>query len=436
MVVLDQQESSVQLKGNKAHFTLLRFHISREFLLNFAVSFTFFFFIFFINQILLLVKKVMLKNVDIFTVLTLVVCAIPQFLLYVIPFATLSASSMVLGDLGANNELLAMRSVGISLSRVYQVLITMALIMSLITFLIADLLVPWSARTYRDMLSDVMRELPTFEIKSNSVNTVGDIVMSNGLVEGDTIKDLLIINNASENEQTLLSKEGHLELIDPFNFIYRLDLTEPNILFTDSNIDSYGLSDSSSATVYLNFSSQVPTLTSQSPSQLSSKELRALIAERDEVRRSDIAIFYQERESAKAEIADSLSSIKSSSDYNNVETLISDNLFMLESALSKKPINFYFQYYTAELHKKMVLSLACLSLVVISLPLSFFRIRYGRLSGFGLSLLIAVLYWYFLFGVQLKIFDVTFSSAFLMWIPDVTIFIIGLLLLFLRRRSA
>ena len=96
-------------RGRKRN-TILYFHISREFLLNFLVSFIFFFFIFFINQILLLVKKVLLKNVDIQTMIILVLCAIPQFLQYVIPFSTLSASSMVLGDLGANNELLALRS--------------------------------------------------------------------------------------------------------------------------------------------------------------------------------------------------------------------------------------------------------------------------------------------------------------------------------------
>ena len=124
----------------RERYSILNYHIFREFLLSFIVSFIFFFFIFFVNQILLLVKKVMLKNVDIFTMLQLVMCAIPQFLQYVIPFATLSSSSMVLGDLGANNELLALRSLGIPMKKVYKVLVILSLILTVITFFISDYL--------------------------------------------------------------------------------------------------------------------------------------------------------------------------------------------------------------------------------------------------------------------------------------------------------
>ena len=97
--------------------TLVYRHTAREYLLSFVVAFLFFFFIFFINQILLLAQKILIKNVDYSSVLILVLLSIPQFLLYTFPFASLSASSMVIGDLGANNELLAMRSSGISLYR-------------------------------------------------------------------------------------------------------------------------------------------------------------------------------------------------------------------------------------------------------------------------------------------------------------------------------
>ena len=64
-------------------------------------------------------------------------CAIPQFLQYVIPFATLSSSSMVLGDLGANNELLALRSLGIPMKKVYKALVILSLILTVITFFIS-----------------------------------------------------------------------------------------------------------------------------------------------------------------------------------------------------------------------------------------------------------------------------------------------------------
>ena len=172
----------------RERYTILNYHIIREFLLNFLVSFIFFFFIFFINQILLLVKKVMLKNVDIFMMLQLVMCAIPQFLQYVIPFATLSAASMVLGDLGANNELLALRSLGVPMKKVYRILVILSLILSFITFFISDYL-PESQKVYKNLLNSIMQELPTFELNSNSTNTVGDIVLVNKDVDKNNISE-------------------------------------------------------------------------------------------------------------------------------------------------------------------------------------------------------------------------------------------------------
>lgn len=378
----------------------------------------------------------MLKSVDIQTVLLLVVCAIPQFLLYVIPFSILSASSMVLGDLGANNELLALRSLGVPMSKVFRMLIVMALVLTGVTFIIADMLVPWSARTYRDLLADVMRTLPTFEIRSDSVNTIGNLVMSNGEVSDDDIYDMIILTENGNDSQSVYAPSGTLELIDYENFVYRMTLNDPSILFTRNSISEWGVSDSRSAEIYMNFSDQVPALTSTSPSNLSSAELRSLISERAVMRDNDIRNYYQNRKNYYSALASSVSAISAPSDYRMQENSIYQALDGLRSSGDREPINFYYQYYTAELHKKMVLSFACLSLTIVTLPLSFIRIRYGRLLGFGLSLIVAVIYWYFLFGVQLKIFDVHFSSGYLMWMPDVFMFLFGLILLFIKRRQA
>ena len=51
---------------------ILNRFISKEFLINFLVAFTFFFLIFFVNSILLLVQRILLKNIDFKTMLALV----------------------------------------------------------------------------------------------------------------------------------------------------------------------------------------------------------------------------------------------------------------------------------------------------------------------------------------------------------------------------
>ncbi|MDD7272134.1 MAG: LptF/LptG family permease [Spirochaetales bacterium] len=418
----------------RERYTILNYHVLREFLLNFIVSFIFFFFIFFVNQILLLVKKVMLKNVDIFMMLQLVMCAIPQFLQYVIPFATLSASSMVLGDLGANNELLALRSLGIPMKKVYKVLIILSLVLTLLTFYISDYLMPQSQKVYKSLLNNIMRELPTFELKENGTNTVGDIVLVNKEVEGNKINDILLFNNSANPEQTISASSGTLELIDLDRYIYKLDLNDTKLLLSEKDISSWSLATSENTTLFLNFSDQIPALTQDSPSNLSNKDLAVLINESKEDLIESRERFHNNRSEILTSIASNLSDVDSYENYLQVKRNIESKLTELDIYGDKEPIGFYYQYYTAEWHKKYVLSFACFCLTVVTFPLSFIKIKYGRLFGFGLSLLVAVLYWYILFFSQLKIFDVTFSSSYLMWICDGIMLLLGGVLLLLKRK--
>ena len=161
--------------------------------MNFLVAFIFFFLIFFVNSILLLVQRILLKNIDIMTMLQMVLLSMPQFLIYTFPFATLTGASMVLGDLGSNNELLALKSSGIAQIKVFKPIIIWSLIFSLITFLVSDYLLPWTNIVYRERLTMLMREMPTFEIEANGTNTIGNIVIANTDVEDNVIHDIVMM---------------------------------------------------------------------------------------------------------------------------------------------------------------------------------------------------------------------------------------------------
>lgn len=426
----------MKLKGRRARYFLLDFHVAREFILNFLVSFMFFFFIFFINQILLLVQQVLLKNVDLKTIFFLVVSAIPEFLQYVVPFATLSASSMVLGDLGASNELMALRSNGINLTKVYKVLIILSLCFSCLTFYISDYLMPLSSRTYQKMLTNVMRDLPTFEISGNTTNAVGDVVMRNGDVDDDIISDIILFTGDREPYITVTSRQGRLELIDPASFIYALSLEDARLLLSEDNINSYMLSDSENAVMYLDFSDQVPSLTSSDPSNLSNRELLPLMESRREMRDRDVAAFHQDRQESLLSLASMIVSLENTADLEMSENDLEREKSRLDSLGEDEPIQFYYQYYSAEFNKKFALALAPLALTIATLPLSLIKIKHGRLVGFGLSLLIAVSYWYILFFSQLKIFDYSFNAGILMYVADAFMILAGLLLLFLKRRTS
>ncbi len=412
---------------NERHMLVYR-HVGREYLLSFIVAFMFFFFIFFINQILLIAQRILLKNVDFFAVFQLILLSIPQFLLYTFPFSSLTASSMVIGDLSSSNEILAMRSSGISMKRIFIPIITLSIVFSFATFFTADRVLPWSTYQYKELYTDLMRDLPTLELTSNTTNTIGNRIMVNKEVSGSTVNDIILFDLAKRGDsQVLSSPKGKVTLIDLQNFIYRLDLETPVIFNSNENdISSWTLSEAKQAQFYLNFSGQVASLATALPSQLSIAELSERIAKYKITMLEDLTIYKTKILSLEEELI-RLQALGKTSQAVELQNKIVE-------MKNDPPINFYYQYYRAELNKKYALSAACCMLVFLTFSLSFFRVKHGRLIGFGLSMLVAVVYWYMLFFAQMRIFSVSFNPAFLIWAPNVLLFSMGILLLSLTRR--
>lgn len=402
--------------------------------MNFLVAFIFFFLIFFVNSILLLVQRILLKNIDIMTMLQMVLLSMPQFLIYTFPFATLTGASMVLGDLGSNNELLALKSSGIAQIKVFKPIIIWSLIFSLVTFLVSDYLLPWTNIVYRERLTMLMREMPTFEIEANGTNTIGNIVIANTDVKDNVIHDIVMMNtDRSEENKSIISPQGEVEMIDPTRFIYQITLDGAQILLTDStDINTSLIAKAKSAIFYLDFSDQVPSLTNTDPVNLSSSVLRYNIRERqnreDEERRG----FFQQRENLRLRYS---SLLKERMKDGIADVAASDEINSSLSRLREKPIDFYAQYYKAELTKKYSLSLACFFLTLVALPLGTIKVRYGKLTGFALSLIIAVSYWYLMFFSQLKIFDISSSPYLLILAPDLIIAALAFLFFITLRRA-
>ncbi len=419
-------------------YSTLRTYIVREFLLSLLVAFLFFFFIFFINQILLFAQRILLKNVSVLSVLRLVLLSIPQILLYTIPFSTLSAASMAIGDLSARNELLALRACGISLRRMFEPIAIISLILALGTFLVADVLLPYSHVKFKSLYSELLRDLPTIEIESYAVNRIGDIVLVTGEVEDGEIGSLLLFDTANRSSNQVISASGGtVTLVDLDAFIYRLDLVDPVVLNTEgASLEKFSLAHAERVTYYLDFSSQVSRFTDVTPSQLSSRDLLSAI----EVRRADYDRDRANQERTLEELRQELAELMAARELADGERPERETrrIIELEGEIdrleNRKIINFYLQYYRAELHKKIALSASCFILVFLTFPLSYVKLKHGRLFGFALSLILASSYWFLLFFAQTQILDYAIHPGFLMWAPNILIALISLLFILRTRR--
>lgn len=410
-------------------------YVGKEYFLSFLVAFVFFFFIFFVNQILVLAQKILLKNVMLSDVLMLVVLSIPQFLMYTMPFSSLASASMVIGNLSSQNEVLALRSCGIHTGRIFVPIVGISLLLSISTLFIADRMIPYTTERYRDLYAQVLERVPTLELESYSSTTFGNMVISNGLVDKNEVHDMLIFDDSDpNNSRVVFADKGSFSVVDIDRFIYRIDMENPQILATDStSLESYSLAKASSMTMYINLSSQTGANVNITPSQMSIRQLMTLTNERRE-----------ENDSLKAQKAE---------DVRRLTSSVSEELFSLEDGKiidagslyrrvndvverqDRRSFSFYFQYYRTELQKKIALSFACTFLVFIAFPISFFRVKNGRLLGFGLSMLIACMYWFLLYYMHTRAIMTSLHPAIFIWFPDALVFFIGVVLLLkLRKR--
>ncbi|MBQ4282258.1 MAG: LptF/LptG family permease [Spirochaetales bacterium] len=417
----------------RGNYWLLYRYVGKEYILSFIVAFLFFFFIFFVNQILVLAQKILLKNVRVMDVIMLVIFSIPQFLMYTMPFSSLASASMVIGNLSSQNEILALRSSGVHVRNIFMPILVISLGFSFATLMIADRMIPYTTELYKDLYAKILQSVPTLELDSYSSTRFGKRIISNGLVDGNTLYDVVIFDDTSSRESRVISaSKGSITVIDINRYLYRIDLEDPEIMITDSSsLESYSLAGASDMELYLDLSSNASGLVSITPSQMSIRQLQAAAQERlseqqsiEKQRMTNISYNAVKLGEVLMDVEESGSGISSALNYAED----------LADARRSQGFSFYFQYYRSELQKKIALSLACTFLVFVAFPISFFRVRNGRLLGFALSMFVACAYWFFIYYMHVRAIQSALHPAVFMWLPNAVVFIAGIVLLWRTRK--
>ncbi|MFA6935415.1 MAG: LptF/LptG family permease, partial [Sphaerochaetaceae bacterium] len=247
--------------------------------------------------------------------------------------------------------------------------------------------------------------------------------------------DLLIIDNSDPSRSTTItSKQGTLSLVDINAYVYRLDLEDATLAETSAKLNrQYSLSSARSMTLYLDFSASVSSSASTTPSQMSLRQIKAAMDENEKAYESQRSATLSQGISSYKEYLRLMEECRQGEtiDYN-----LAYNLFTSYQAIAKSiQQGFTSKYYESEYNKKLALSMACTFLIFMAFPLSFIKIRYGRLLGFGLSIFSCAAYWFMLFYAQVLCLRVNISPAFLIWAPNAFFLLVGTILLIRLARS-
>lgn len=413
-------------------------YVGREFLLSFLVAFLFFFFIFFVNQMLLLAEEILTKRVKLIYVVRLIIYALPSIVALCFPFGSLVGALMTVGRLSSDNEIVAFQASGIPLGKIFAPLVVLGVVFSGVSFVMNDYFLPLGTINYGKLYRELVYANPELELESNSVKNYQDRILITGDVSGRRIEDLVIIDrNPEDDSRVITAGSAALVASEEQQGVISLELDD---VFSQSLPEgSRGEFDYFSAgeMVYNILLKDISfAIRNPGPREMSSVDVYREIQEREEeldIRRRD-----RQRDIANASFRAYqayLMSLEADAELARLRQELDPSIVDLRSQKRNQLFDRTLQIYWIEYFKKFSIPFACLVFVVFAFPVGLFTKRSGRAVGFGIGLLVSVLYWSLLIAGQTVGMQRQELSPFLsMWGPNFIVLSMGVLLFALRFR--
>lgn len=141
-----------------------------------------------------------------------------------IPLATLFAGIMTMGNLGEHNELLAMKSAGMSLPKILSPLMGVVLVVAVGSFFVVNNLVPYSNKKMMAIIYDIRQQKESMEFKDGIFfNGIDNMNIRVGHQDPETrlLTDVLIYDTRERNGNmtTTVADSGYIYMSEDKKFL-------------------------------------------------------------------------------------------------------------------------------------------------------------------------------------------------------------------------
>ena len=360
-------------------------YLTKELFMYFLVAFLFFFVVFFANQILLFVQKVLAQRAPVAQVLKLMLYSLPAVISQSAPFATLVGFLMCLGRISSDNEVLILRATGNSYVTILIPVLTLGLVISVFSFFVNDYLLPLGNLKFNRLQREIIQKKPTVEIEPNTVKKLKDTTLVIGNVVDNDVEDLVLFDSSDNSQRIIIAGRSSVVPSNEDGILMKITMDDSQvIMFDKSDRKKYDV-----------LTSEVSNLN---------------IFDTDVFGKADI----QPREMTAYDLKRKINNLR------NIEHS------------SKRQIN----QYVMEYYKKFSVPFGSIFFAMLALPLALIFGKHNGLTiGLVLGLLICFIYWFLhLYG---QIFSVRrgWPGFWTMWGPNFLIGGTGIILYFsLRRR--
>jgi lipopolysaccharide export system permease protein len=162
--------------------------------------------------------------------------SLPFIVAMTLPMAVLLAVLYAFSHLAAGNEITAMRAGGISVGQLLRPVFVAALVLSALTFLFMDQLLPASNLRLKALVIDIGRKKPTFDLREQAINEIppslyylraGRIDAASGRLRDVTIYDM----SGQQSRRVIYADSGRMA--------FEAGQTDLNLRLWDGSIQSF-----------------------------------------------------------------------------------------------------------------------------------------------------------------------------------------------------
>ncbi len=404
-------------------FAIIGGYAAREFLYGFAVCFLFFFAVFFVNNFLLMAEEILSKKAPFFDVLVLLAYAMPRVLAMAFPFAALVGALMAAGRFASDNEALALMAAGIPPSRVFVPFMVLGVAISLVSFSMNDYFIPRGNMEFDKLFRKLAASTPALELTAWSTKTYDAVTVVTGDVDEGILRDILIFD-ASEAGSMRLISAGRAGLgIDDERGDVVLELEDVwQQIVKRSEEESFEWAQASSMRYRIPVKEAGSTGSAKGPSDMTSRDLASVIAAKSASLEAKTRRRSEDEGKARAALAEEYQDAASRGiPFANAASRLKPKLAAIASFGSSPPVDRTLDVYRMEYNKKYSIPFGAICFVMLAFPVGMLAKRAGRATGFGIGILVSVIYWAMLVGGTSLGARMRWSPFWSAWAPNLVI---------------
>ena len=195
----------------------LHLYIIKSFIGPFFVTLLISLFVLLMQFLWVYLDELVGKGLEFSIILEFIVYTMAMLMTNALPLAMLLASIMTFGDLGENNELLAMKAAGISLYRIMKPVIVLSILLSIGSFYFYNQVIPVSYKKLIALMSSIRQLRPEIIVKegvfSNEIDNYS-IKVGKKTPNGDMLYDIMIYNHTEDkgNTEVTVADSGTMKI--------------------------------------------------------------------------------------------------------------------------------------------------------------------------------------------------------------------------------